>query len=47
VPASLDAPKYSKVGYGVKKLKQLQQNQSEELTELKQSILAKAFKGEL
>jgi hypothetical protein len=30
-----------------RKLKQLQQNQSEELTELKQSILAKAFKGEL
>jgi len=31
----------------VEKLKQLQQGQSEELTELKQSILAKAFKGEL
>ena len=31
----------------VEKLKQLQQKQSEELTELKQSILSKAFKGEL
>jgi len=31
----------------VEKLKQLQQNQSEELTELKQSILDKAFKGKL
>jgi len=31
----------------LEKLKQLQQKQSEELTELKQSILNKAFKGEL
>jgi len=31
----------------VDKLKQFQQSQLKELTELKQSILAKAFKGEL
>jgi type I restriction enzyme S subunit len=31
----------------IKKLKQLQQKQLEELTELKNSILEKAFKGEL
>jgi type I restriction enzyme S subunit len=31
----------------IEKLKQLQQKQLEELTELKNSILDKAFKGEL